>query len=183
MTQLPHPADGFHPPEDLLDQFSFLLAGGIPRVARGRRGAHVGDQPVSIVEQQMPRVRELRLFAQAFSRELGVWIGRGLMRIVPPRFPVEVHGRVPRIVGRARRLCVLATEALETRRDARASQSSIICTNDINNVPRLGTLWFAVLPNALPLTIAAARLVTQSAGGNGAVRELPAQLQAARQET
>jgi hypothetical protein len=34
MPQLPQPAHGFHPPEDLFDQFPFLLTDGIPRVTR-----------------------------------------------------------------------------------------------------------------------------------------------------
>lgn len=41
-----------------------------------------------------------------------------------------------------------------------------------------------VFANAHPSALAAAaKLVTQSVGGNGAVRELPAQLHAVRQET
>src|SRR3990170_4006199 len=35
MAQLAQAADGFHPAEDLLDQFPFPLADGIPPVARG----------------------------------------------------------------------------------------------------------------------------------------------------
>jgi hypothetical protein len=34
MAQLPRPAHGFHPPEDLFNQLSFLLADGVSRVTR-----------------------------------------------------------------------------------------------------------------------------------------------------
>ena len=37
------------------------------------------------------------------------------MGVVPPRFAVEIHGRIARIIGRGRRACVLPTETLETR--------------------------------------------------------------------
>src|SRR5262252_8607517 len=35
MSQLPQPADRFHPAEDLLNQLAFLLADGIPGMTRG----------------------------------------------------------------------------------------------------------------------------------------------------
>ena len=35
MAQLPEPADGLQPPEDLFDAFTLLLTDQVPRVSRG----------------------------------------------------------------------------------------------------------------------------------------------------
>lgn len=83
--------------------------------ARRRRHADVGHQPVAIVEQHMPGIRELRLATGAFPREHGIGIRRGLMRVVLSRFPMEIHRRIAGIVGRRLRPFALATKALETR--------------------------------------------------------------------
>ena len=63
----------------------------------------------------MARVREFRFAPVALAREAGIGIRGGLMRVVPSRFPMKVHRRVPRIVRRRRRSGICAAEALETR--------------------------------------------------------------------
>ena len=74
---------------------------------------HLGHQAMPIVEQHVAGIRQLRLASGAFSCELGVGIGRRLMRVIPPRFPVEIDRGIARIVGRRGRPRILATKALE----------------------------------------------------------------------
>ena len=66
----------------------------------GGRDADVGHQPMPIVEQDMARVGEFRLFALALAREHRIGIRRGLMGVITPRFAVEIDRRIPRIVRR-----------------------------------------------------------------------------------
>ena len=50
--------------------------------------ADVGHQPMPIVEQDMARVGELRLFGLAGGQRIG--IRRGLIGVIAPRFGVEI---------------------------------------------------------------------------------------------
>jgi hypothetical protein len=91
---------------DVRDTASKLLAehdhGGIafgrPTGCRDRR---VDDQSVAILGQQMREIPEFRFAADGLLVEPRVGIGRRLVRVVPPRLPTEIHGRILRIVGRA----------------------------------------------------------------------------------
>ena len=60
-------------------------------------------------------MRELRFLSVALAIQLRVGVRRRLMRVVLPRFPMEVDRRIPRIVGRRRGPGGLALKAFETR--------------------------------------------------------------------
>jgi hypothetical protein len=87
------PAARFVPPH----QPQGLLALGVPS---GPRHAQVHTQPVPILHEDVEREGELRLLPRALASEQRIAVGdRGVGGVGAP-LPVEVHGRVPRIVRR-----------------------------------------------------------------------------------
>ena len=157
MPEFAQPAEGLHPAEDLLDQFSLALADGIARVPRGppvdargcvfwatcgvmpmcrvgetkrpmskslspatvvaraprehqerrltlpgagRRGrTHIGHDPCRLSSRTWPRYASFASLPGPCDK-LRVGVRRRPMRVILPRCPMEIDGRIPRIVGR-----------------------------------------------------------------------------------
>ena len=83
--------------------------------AAGRRDRGIDDQPVAVLRQQMREIPEFGLAADGFLVQPRVGIGGRLVRVVPSRRPLEIHGRILGIIGRPARTTPLRFEALVTR--------------------------------------------------------------------
>src|SRR6266700_3575561 len=77
---------------------------------------HLGvhDQPVAVLHQQVPVVTQLGFFALAFACHLRIRVRLRFVRLVRPLLPVEVHGRIARIVRRSSVLRILTLITLHT---------------------------------------------------------------------
>jgi hypothetical protein len=73
----------------------------------------IHDQPVAILDQQVPAVTQLGLLPLALARQQSVRIGLRLMGFV--RGAAKVHRGISGIVRRKRRLVLLRLETLQTR--------------------------------------------------------------------
>src|SRR5271169_4075546 len=66
-----------------------------PRIAlgcsRGPREPRVHHQPVAILHQYMPQVTQLGFAPARFPIQHRLWIGSGLVRLIPAFLPVKVH--------------------------------------------------------------------------------------------
>ena len=92
-----------------------------------RRDRRVDDQAMAILGQQMAEIRQLGFAPRAFLIEARIGIGRRLMGVVAPRLPMEIHGRILRVVGRRpRRVLRFETLVARPRLEQRAIDGEVL---------------------------------------------------------
>ena len=74
-----------------------------------------GQAHLSIVQQHVAQIRQFGFFPRALPMQHRLGVGRRLVRVIAPPFPVEVDRGVARVIGRVALRGVHAPKALQAR--------------------------------------------------------------------